>query len=110
MGKLGVVFQREYLERIRSKWFLIGTLLGPVFFGMITLLPIYLSVRQRPAEDLAHVIVLDATGTGLGARIANELKRSFPKSPQPMLKVVAPERLIIAEDSAVRSVMGKEVE
>jgi ABC-2 type transport system permease protein len=110
MGKLGVVFQREYLERVRSKWFLIGTLLGPVFFGMITFLPIWLSVRQKPAEDLAHVIVLDATGTGLGARVANGLKASFPKSPQPMLKLVAPERLMIAEDSAVRSVMTKEVQ
>ena len=36
MRKLAVVFKREYLERIRSKWFLIGTLLGPVFFGAIT--------------------------------------------------------------------------
>ena len=28
MRKLGVVFKREYLERVRSKWFLIGTLMN----------------------------------------------------------------------------------
>ena len=35
MGKLEVVFMREYLERVRSKWFLLGTLLGPVFFFLV---------------------------------------------------------------------------
>src|SRR5215213_6001901 len=35
MGKLLVVFRREYLERVRSKWFLLGTLLGPVFFLLV---------------------------------------------------------------------------
>ena len=52
MRKLGVVFRREYLERVRSKWFLIGTLLGPVFFGTITILPTYISMKQRPGNNL----------------------------------------------------------
>ena len=56
MGKLGVVFRREYLERVRSRWFLIGTVLGPVFFGMITIFPVYISLKQKPAQDLAHVV------------------------------------------------------
>jgi ABC-2 type transport system permease protein len=107
MGKLGVVFRREYLERVRSKWFLIGTLLGPVMFGMVTIFPIYLSTRQRPADNLADVIVLDATGTGLGQRVTTALAKAYPLSPAPELRVVAPERLAISEDSAVIEVVHK---
>jgi ABC-2 type transport system permease protein len=109
MRKLGVVFKREYLERIRSKWFLVGTLLGPVFFGVLLVGPAYLSMRQRPTDDLANVIVLDATGTGFGARVRTALIKSFPNSPPPQVKTVSPERLLVAEDSAVNAVVRKEV-
>jgi ABC-type Na+ efflux pump permease subunit len=61
MRKLGVVFKREYVERVRSKWFIVGTF-GPLLFGLLFAGPAYLSMRQRPAADLANVIVLDATG------------------------------------------------
>jgi len=53
--KLGVVFRREYLERVRSKWFLVGTLLGPVFFAMITVVPILISSKTKASTDLANV-------------------------------------------------------
>src|SRR6476620_4481441 len=109
MRKLGVVFKREYLERIRSKWFLIGTLLGPVFLGVIMVLPAYLSIKQRPADDLANVIILDATGTNFGSRVAAALRKSYPQAPAPQVKTVAPERLGVAEDSAVNAVVRKEV-
>ncbi|MEO8333667.1 MAG: ABC transporter permease [bacterium] len=109
MRKLGVVFKREYLERIRSKWFIVGTLLGPVFFGILFLGPAYLSMKQRPANDLANVIVLDATGTGFGARVGAALIKSFPESPPPQVKTVSPERLAVAEDSAVNAVVRKEI-
>ena len=109
MRKLGVVFKREYLERIRSKWFLIGTLLGPVFLGVIMVLPAYLSIKQRPADDLANVIVLDATGSEFGGRVAAALRKSFPNSPPPQVKAVETARLAVAEDSAVNAVVRKEV-
>ena len=35
MAKLWAIIKREYLERVRSKWFLIATFLGPVFFAAI---------------------------------------------------------------------------
>ena len=108
MGKFLVVFRREYLERVRSKWFLIGTLLGPAFFFAIAILPALLSMRQRPANDLANVIVLDATGIGLGNRVATALAKAFPDSPKPRVVVSDPERLLVAEDSAVLAVVRKE--
>ena len=39
-NKTFVVFKREYLERVRSKWFVIATLLGPVFLAVVMVLPI----------------------------------------------------------------------
>ena len=44
MGKILAVFKREYLERVRSKWFVVATLLGPVLLAAITVLPIALSM------------------------------------------------------------------
>ena len=45
MAKLWVVIKREYLERVRTKWFVFVTIFGPVFFGTIMILPGYLSFR-----------------------------------------------------------------
>ena len=109
LRKLGVVFRREYLERVRSKWFLIGTLLGPVFLGVIMVLPTYISMKQRPGNEITNVVVLDATGTGLGARVGTALTKSFPAASAPQVKVVPPERLSVAEDSSVNAVIRKEI-
>ncbi len=109
MGKLGVVFRREYLERVRSKWFLIGTLLGPVFLGVIMFLPAWVSMRQRPADDNANIVVLDASGAGLGQRVATALEKRYPRSPRPIVKKVEPARLGVAADSAVLMVVRRDV-
>jgi ABC-2 type transport system permease protein len=108
MGKLLVVLKREYLERVRSKWFLIGTLLGPVFFGMITVLPVVISSKTRQSTDLANVVVLDATGMGMGDRIALALHQSYPVSPAPDVRHVAIADLPREEDRAVLEVQRKE--
>jgi ABC-2 type transport system permease protein len=109
LRKVGVVFRREYLERVRSKWFLVGTFLGPVFFAAITILPTYISVKQRPGAELTNIVVLDGTGTGLGARVAGALGKKYPNAPAPRVKVVAPERLAMAADSEVSAVVRKEI-
>ena len=107
--KLGVVFRREYLERVRSKWFLIGTLLGPVFFGMVTIFPTYISMKQGPGKDLTNITIVDATGTGLGARVSRELGAAFPTAPAPRVKVVTPERLAVTRDSLVNDVVRNDI-
>lgn len=40
MNKMFLVIKREYLERVLSKWFLIGTLLGPVLMAVLILAPL----------------------------------------------------------------------
>ena len=89
MRKLGVVFRREYLERVRSRWFLIGTLLGPVFFAMITVVPVIISSRTRTSTDLANIAIHDATSSGMGERIAAGLRERYPLSPAPQVRSVA---------------------
>ena len=73
MAKLWVVIKREYLERVRSKWFVIVTLFGPLFFGVIMVLPGYLSIRGMREARVTNIRIVDATGAGLGARIAQKL-------------------------------------
>jgi ABC-2 type transport system permease protein len=52
MDKLLVVIKREFMERIRSKWFLIITLLMPAFMAAIVLLPAWLAIRTSATNDL----------------------------------------------------------
>jgi ABC-2 type transport system permease protein len=108
MGKVFVVFKREYLERVRSKWFIVSTLLGPVFLGLITVLPIALAAKTRTSSLLADVIVIDATGSDLGQRTARALALLSPTSPQPRVRSITAEEIAATEDSATRAVMRNE--
>src|SRR5471032_2196216 len=73
MDKLWVVIKREYLERVRSKWFIFTTIFGPVFFAAITILPGYMTVKGMKNSQVSSLRILDATGTGLGHRVAERL-------------------------------------
>ena len=108
MRKLVVVFKREYLERVRSKWFLVGTLLGPVFFAMITVVPLLISTRSKASTDLANVTIIDATSSGMGERVAGALRQRFPLSPAPQVVSVDAASILREEDRAVISVRDKE--
>ena len=105
MDKFFVVFKREYLERVRSKWFIIATFFGPVFMGLIVVLPAVMASKTRTSTDLANVIVLDATGTDLGDRVARSLKSSAPQSAEPRVEHITPDKLASAESAATRTVM-----
>ncbi|MHB0948755.1 MAG: ABC transporter permease [Gemmatimonadaceae bacterium] len=78
MGKLVAVFRREYLERVRSKWFVVATLLGPLLFGGLMIGPAAMAMRTRVSSALGDVVILDATGTDLGRRAADALRRASP--------------------------------
>jgi ABC-2 type transport system permease protein len=66
MHKLWVVIRREFVERVRTKWFVIGTVLGPVFMGLVIVLPIVMA--ERGGGDRS-IVVLDATTDGFGERL-----------------------------------------
>ena len=75
MDKLWVVIKREYLERVRSRWFIFTTIFGPVFFGAITILPGYMTMKGMKNAQVSSIRILDATGTGLGQRVADRLSK-----------------------------------
>ena len=108
MGKLLVVFKREYLERVRSKWFLIGTLLGPVFFLAITVLPMLIATRTKASTDLANVTIIDATRSGMGERVAAAFRDRFSLSPAPEVRSVDAASVPREEDRAALAVQNKE--
>ncbi len=72
-SKILIVAKREYLERVRSRTFLMFTLLIPVFIAGITMFPLYIAAKSGASTAIRHIAILDATGTDLGNRVAKAL-------------------------------------
>src|SRR5712672_4850518 len=109
MAKLWAIIKREYLERVRSKWFLIATFFGPIFFSAIIIVPAWLASKSTSTTDVYNTTILDATGTGFGHRLAvNIAGDTTIPGRVPIVKVVAPSELSQAESLATREVMHKE--
>jgi len=108
MAKLWAIIKREYLERVRSKWFLIATFFGPLFFSAIIIVPAWLASRSKATSDIYNTTILDATGNGFGRRLAiNIAGDSTNATRMPTVAVVAPSELTRAESTATRDVMQK---
>ena len=73
MRKVWAVVRREFVERVRSKWFWVTALLGPLFFGAIVIIPLRLSMSGGGAK---RVVVVDGTTTGFGVRVADSLAQN----------------------------------
>lgn len=71
--KAWVVGKREYLTRIKTKGFWLGTLVLPVFMGASLVLPTVLLSKNK-AEH--RIVVVDATGQGLGPAVEKALKEA----------------------------------
>jgi ABC-2 type transport system permease protein len=109
MAKLWTVIKREYLERVRTKWFIIVTVFGPIFFGTVMILPAYLSMKSMKDVSVADFRILDATGTDLGRRVAARISAS-PQGGGAATQVItlAPDGLAAAETLATHAVMQRE--
>jgi len=60
MSRVVTIVRKEYLERVRSKSFVIGTLLGPALMSMFIVLPILLA--ESGGDDERTVGVIDLSG------------------------------------------------
>ncbi|WP_260737203.1 ABC transporter permease [Tunturiibacter lichenicola] len=69
MHNIWLIAKREYLERIRTKAFLIATILIPLFMGIFVFGSGYLASRTKSSAHLA-IVSADAT-------FANDLKREL---------------------------------
>ena len=65
MHKTWAVIRREFIERVRTRQFLIGTVLGPILMGVLIMAPILLQRNTR----VKHLVVLDAAQGQLGSRV-----------------------------------------
>jgi ABC-2 type transport system permease protein len=67
------VIRREYLQRVRSKWFIAATVGGPLLMTGITVVPAYFASQgERASRDIA---VVDGTNV-LYERVAPKLEES----------------------------------
>ena len=112
MGKLWAVIRREYVERVRSKWFLVGTFLGPLFMIVITVLPGVIASKTKASSVSSNIVIIDASGTELGERVKARL--AVPAADEvaslkavPLLRVVRPDSIAAAESLATKLVIDK---
>jgi ABC-2 type transport system permease protein len=71
--KIFVVAKREYLERVRSRWFVVITLLVPALMAVAVMFPLYMASRGGASNELRHITIIDVTGAGLGDRVSTAL-------------------------------------
>lgn len=109
MAKLWAIIKREYLERVRTRWFIVATVFGPVFFGSLIIIPAYMARKSKTSTEFTNTLILDATSTGVGQQIANAMaKGRSPGSLPPQVRVVPADQLSQAESTATHQVMNKQ--
>jgi len=69
-AKLRAIVRREYIERVRTKGFVIATVLGPVLMAALMVVPLLVA---RSSGKLLQVAVLDETGV-LQSRVEEALR------------------------------------
>lgn len=60
MNKIGLIIRREYSTRVRKKSFIIMTILGPMLFGALFVIPIWLA--STDSTEVRTIEVLDDSG------------------------------------------------
>lgn len=63
-----VVARREFIERVRTGWFIFATLIGPVFMIGVMVLPVYLAMQT--ATKGFEFAVVDRSGRDVGKVLA----------------------------------------
>jgi ABC-2 type transport system permease protein len=56
MGKIGLIIRREYMTRVKKKSFIIMTIVGPVLFAALFVVPLYLN---NVSDSVSKVYVVD---------------------------------------------------
>jgi ABC-2 type transport system permease protein len=63
MGKIGIIIVREYLNRVKNRTFIIMSIVAPVLFAAMVILPSYLSSLP---SDPRKIVVVDQVAAGCG--------------------------------------------
>lgn len=104
------VMKREYLERVRTRWFLVATLFGPALFAALMFLPAYMGDRTKTSDDVNRIRILDASGTNLGQMVAYELGGGIGRDASATQVVQVNEKTLVdAEAAALAAVSAKQL-
>lgn len=60
MSKIGLIIKREYTTRVKKKSFIVMTILGPILFASLMILPAVL--MQLEDDEFKRIAVIDETG------------------------------------------------
>lgn len=107
-NKTWIVAKREYMERVRTRAFVVMTLLVPVLFAGMMLIPMYASVKAGVSSDVRRIRIIDVTGAGVGQRLADALRgdsTARDTTSGPFVETVRPAELAAAEQAAAKDVM-----
>lgn len=66
MHKVWAVIRREFVERVRTRAFILSTLLFPFFMAVLVVLPAYLMSRNTGTKTVA---IVDGSTSDLGAKL-----------------------------------------
>jgi ABC-2 type transport system permease protein len=110
MAKLWAIIKREYLERVRTRWFIFATIFGPIFFGAMVIIPAIMAKRSRSTMEFSNTRILDATTTGIGNRIADAMNRGrAPGAEAPQVVVLKLSEVSEAESTATRQIRNRQL-
>jgi len=112
-AKLWAVIRREFLERAQTRAFILGCLLGPVFIAGVIFVPAYLALRNVRVAAASSLIIIDATGAGLGERLRASLAPVTPAAANANnieVRVTARNGIAEAESLATKAVVAKTVD
>ena len=106
MSKLFAIIRREFIERVRTKAFLIGTLMGPVLFYAVGKLP---QLMMGKASGSQVIAVVDASTAHISGRLLDSLsKEKLGAGDLPRYRFVTivadPTRATAVRDSIIPSV------
>ena len=99
MDKIFAIIRREFIERVRQRWFWVMALLGPILFGALLVVPALLIGRA----SLKHIAIVDASTGGLGKQVASQFDTSKIQAVQ-----VAPGSRVV--DSLQLAVSAKQLD
>ena len=85
MSNLGIIIEREYMERVRKKSFLITTILMPLFMVVIMFAPVFIMKFSTPDHKIIGVI--DNSGIIYSQLKSNELFDFVPLDGNPRRSV-----------------------
>src|SRR5512135_22692 len=101
--KVAAVVRREFVERVRTKWFIISTVLGPIFLVGVTILPAVLATRGGGAR----IALVDEGSGGFASRLLGQLTADGRFSVSVVTAAAAPATVT---DSLTREVQAKRLD